>query len=216
MNRTWFFNVVDRIERDSLNTGNRQQYSVVRELKSYIQRGTFTRYCHAKEILSYWGMSDKQIMELPNSSFRTKSNINAQRTRLSDDLYDLFGEEFLEKLKKGDKASLDECKYVIDLLKINRDITDFIPQEFVDYIFLHSETQDFKLNECTKEYQFLKRYSVQSFKRELRSLNINKVFYMLRILKGEAGKFEETYKFIASLERLGMVQEEGEVLANKD
>ena len=208
MNRTWFFNVVDRIERDSLITGNRQQYAVVRDLKSYIQKGTFTRYRHAKEILSYWGMSDREIMNLPHSSFRTKSNINAQRTRLSDDLYDLFGVDFLDKLRKGDKPSLTDCQNVLSILKNGKHVTDYIPQEFVDYIFLHSDTQDFTLKDCAKEYQFLKRYSIQSFKKDLKALNINKVYYMIRILKGESGNIKDTVSFITSLNRI--YSEEGD------
>ncbi len=200
-NSKWFFTRIDQMEKLAKSSENTDQLQLVIKTKNFIKEGKFTTRKHAVKVLSYWGKTDSYVASKTGLS---ETNIRAIRGKLSLELFQLFGSDYLDCLEAGDKKSLRYCSFRLNLIISNKNASDFFPEEYLDYIDENSELESFEILDCKEEYEFLKRYSKANFKKELSSLNPNKVAFLIRVLNKEEGSVEETYSFMKRLMEVGV------------
>lgn len=198
-NDKWFFTRLDSAERVAREEGNAKQLKVVADTKSFIKSGTFTSRKHADRVLYYWGKPDRVVSQKTGLS---ETNIRSIRGTMSEELYRLFGREFLDNLEFGTDESLRFCRLRLSVISSNKRSEDYFSQDALDYIDANSEVEDFDISTCKDEFLFLKKYSLASFKRDFANLNPNKVAYLIRVLNRESGSPEDTYSFMRSLDEL--------------
>ena len=198
-NDKWFFTRLDSAERIAKEEGNVKQLKVVTDTKSFIKSGTFTSRKHADRVLYYWGKPDRVVSQKTGLS---ETNIRSIRGTMSEELYRLFGREFLDNLEFGTDESLRFCRLRLSVISSNKGSVDYFSQDALDYIDANSEVEDFDISTCKDEFLFLKKYSLASFKKDFASLNPNKVAFLIRVLNRESGSPEDTYSFMRSLDEL--------------
>lgn len=198
-NDKWFFTRLDSVERVAREEGNAKQLKVVMDTKSYIKSGTFTTRKHADRVLYYWGKPDRVVSQKTGLS---ETNIRSIRGTMSEELYRLFGREFLDNLEFGTDESLRFCRMRLSVISMNKGSEDYFSQDILDYIESNSSVEDFDISTCKDEFLFLKKFSLSSFRKEFSTLNPNKVAFLIRVLNRESGSPEDTYSFMRSLDEL--------------
>lgn len=198
-NDKWFFTRLDSVERVAMEEGNAKQLKVVMDTKSYIKSGTFTARKHADRVLYYWGKPDRVVSQKTGLS---ETNIRSIRGTMSEELYRLFGREFLDNLEFGTDESLRFCRMRLSVISMNKGSEDYFSQDILDYIESNSSVEDFDISTCKDEFLFLKKFSLSSFRKEFSTLNPNKVAFLIRVLNRESGSPEDTYSFMRSLDEL--------------
>ena len=121
---------------------------------------------------------------------------------MSEELYRLFGREFLDNLEFGTDESLRFCRMRLSVISMNKGSEDYFSQDILDYIESNSSVEDFDISTCKDEFLFLKKFSLSSFRKEFSTLDPNKVAYLIRVLNRESGSPEDTYSFMRSLDEL--------------
>ena len=198
-NDKWFFTRLDSVERVAREEGNAKQLKVVMDTKSYIKSGTFTARKHADRVLYYWGKPDRVVSQKTGLS---ETNIRSIRGTMSEELYRLFGREFLDNLEFGTDESLRFCRMRLSVIFMNKGSEDYFSQDILDYIESNSSVEDFDISTCKDEFLFLKKFSLSSFRKEFSTLNPNKVAFLIRVLNRESGSPEDTYSFMRRLDEL--------------
>lgn len=198
-NDKWFFTRLDSVERIAKEEGNAKQLKVVMDTKSYIKSGTFTTRKHADRVLYYWGKPDRVVSQKTGLS---ETNIRSIRGTMSEELYRLFGREFLGNLEFGTDESIRFCRMRLSVISMNKGSEDYFSQDILDYIESNSSVEDFDISTCKDEFLFLKKFSLSSFRKEFSTLDPNKVAFLIRVLNRESGSPEDTYSFMRSLDEL--------------
>lgn len=198
-NDKWFFTRLDQVEKIARTDGNLKQLKLVSDTKNYIKKGTFTSRKHADRVLYYWGKPDRIVAQKTGLS---ETNIRSIRGTMSEELYKLFGRDFLDNLEFGTDESLKYCKYRLEIISANRKADSYFSSDILDYIDTNSEPKNFEISECRDEYEFLKRHSFSAFLGEFRKVDPDKVAFLIRVLNREAGNPEDTYGFMTRLNEM--------------
>lgn len=193
-----FFNEFDKLQKsnppEDVNV-------LLLEMKEFLKKGTYSNYKRSKELMNFWGMTSiyaSKCMGLSEAAIRVK------RRDLSNELYQLFGKDVFDRLRSGDRSVLKEIRTKIKILQVDKLSTDYIPMEFIEYIRSHSDVSDatYSVKECKGEIAFLVRHSINMFEKEVSSLDLNKLMFLLRLLDRKSGMADDAYNFISLLETL--------------
>ena len=208
-----FFNRLDNSYKSALRKDNFTLLSFISEVKDWIKECHFTRYKAAREVLSQWGLPDTKAAENLNM---TAGNIRYVRSTLSRELFALFGNDFCNYLDNGSNESYKDAVKIFTLVKWNVKPFDFFPMEYlhiIESLPTEKSKEFFNAKDCRKEYEFLRSYSISSFKKKIESLDKNKLAYVLKVLKRESGSVLDTYIYVLGLK---MLETDSNITDNKE
>ena len=197
--RTNFCIELDRIKKYAQNDKNADQLEMVNKTIKFAKEGTYIKRKNADEVLTCWGMTDKETSaELSLGA----ANIRLIRQHISDALYDRLGMDYISLLSIGDKSSLEECEKRLRVVRANKKASDYIPAVFIKEVRENAIDIDCNVRECRKEFDFIKDFSFANFRRRLASLDKDRVAHVLRVLNQECGTLVETDYLRRSIEKV--------------
>ena len=188
--RTNFCIGLDRVKKYAQDTNNEKQLEVVNAAIKFVKTGSYIKRKNADEVLSCWGMTDKEASDELSLS---ADNIRLIRQKISDALYKSLGEDFISLLGSGDDSNLEECKKRLRVVRANKKASDFIPAVLIKVA--REDVPDVEFNsirDCKPEFDFLNIYNFATFKEQLNKLDRRKVAYLLRVLNQESGSLVDT------------------------
>lgn len=200
-----FFRRVDECEESAKIRENIRMQRLLQDMRKYIKKGEFSSSKKAVRVLLYWGQPDHAVAKCTGYK---ESSVRVIRRNLSNELYDLFGNDFFTVLEDGDKKALDECTYRFNLVQKKERADSYIPQELIEKIIEGGEFENFSVKECSQEIAFLVQHSIQSFQKGMEGLDKNKLLFLIRVLNKEAGTSADTFKFMSLMD--GLVKESEE------
>lgn len=188
--RTNFCIELDRIKKYAQSSDDKEQLDAVNEVINFVKSGSYIKRKNADEVLSCWGMTDKEASAELNLS---TDNIRLIRQKISDALYDRLGTDFISLLSSGDASSRVECRRRLRVVRENKRASDFIPAVLIKVA--REDVPDVEFNsirDCKPEFDFLNIYNFATFKEQLSKLDRRKVAYLLRVLNQESGSLVDT------------------------
>jgi hypothetical protein len=193
------FTVIDSVEKSAKNSGNKEQLELAMETKNFVKTTSIIKRKNWDVIRNFWNKPDTLIAERTGIK---ESNIRGIKKQVSDQIIALLGKDFISNMVVGSPEGVKDCKYRLSVLQENKKVSNFFPYEFVDAVQNASVEIDFETRDCKAELDFLKRFSLPSFTKQLQELDPDKVAYLLRVLDRQAGTYEETFRFIKALESI--------------
>ena len=188
--RTNFCIELDRIKKSAVSMNDSAQEELTSSIIKFAKSGSYIHKKNVGEVLSCWGMTDKEVSEETGLG---AANIRLIRQKISDALYDKFGEDFISLLGSGEEKNLQECERRFRVVRANKKVSDYIPAVFIKEVVEVAKDRDFSLrSDCKAEFEFIKKYSFASFRKDLQSIDMDKVAYVLRVLDQKAGSMSET------------------------
>lgn len=159
------------------------------KVQSFVESGIYDYYRKADIVakLSLAGYDVAYISStLGCSDSATRTHIN----EMSMELYDIFGDNFLQALMVYPKE-----KGVVDTAMTNMStftstIKNFIPTEYcvpLENLIADVDSVSFDLKDCSREIGFLVRFSRGAFERGLVTLDPNKVRFLVDCINRKTG-----------------------------
>lgn len=194
-----FFYIMREVTREAQDNGNSELYMFCNELIAFMQKGTFTNYRKARELLMYWDCPISYIAE--RNGMSESAVKNALRT-MSEDIYSYLGYDFFRLLYKGDDKSLDEARFRVRIAEKGYNSQSFV---FSDVILRAKRegipVNDIEVSSCAEEIKFLLNHSKQRVDRELANLDMDKLLYLIRMLDNEVDSPLNMRNFIKLFEK---------------
>lgn len=179
-----FFYKLDKLISSSWDCSDTSLSHQLGELKEIIKEGNFTTYKKAKLLLSYWGETDKYTSKMTGLS---ESTVRVVRRNMSNTLYEKLGHDFFDVVNTHNKNAVKECAFRVRLLENKMDARYYIPRDILDIINSNKviENDNISVTDCGKEIQFLLSHSKLAIEREISTLDINKLSYIIGMLDNE-------------------------------
>lgn len=159
---------------------NSKSKSILYRLIDFIENdyGTTTV---SRFICRYWDRKPKELVELweeETGRIKTKSCFRAQRSKISQQLNELFSDNIVELFFNEE---LDEINNLLKILKKpSISFSDVVTKEMQRFEF--SEINDYEIYELSTELKAIKFYTSDAVKKMLSKLDMDKLFYIRRIL----------------------------------
>lgn len=182
-------------------------------VKKLISDSNFSSYKNAKSLVDFTlsGYNDEAISVKLNVSVTT---VRVHRMNLSNELYDIFGDDFFSLFEDDFSANEEtlEHRYDMAYMTINGSkdfLEDLLP---IDIFYMLTQSvnsvdsdeplfqYDFK--DCINELNFLERHSIETTRMELSSLNKDKLRYLMGISKGAIGTPDDKYTIFKTMSKV--------------
>lgn len=194
-----FFNKFNELKKSIYERRVREEAELWLKLQDAILSGNFSTVKRANEFARLWleGYNDYVVSLKLNMQ---ESTIRQYRKQLSDELYDITGDDFFSLFENFSKneEKLNKILYILFHTRKNgwKGSSDLIPLDlyaiFKAYV-INEEDIDFSIDDCRKELSFISRFSVQNIKEEMNKLNLEKLKYIIGVLEGEKGTTDDKY-----------------------
>lgn len=166
--------------------------AILRQVIEFTLKGEFSGYSKARELIATQSLAtgvDDMTVALGAAYLGIgENNFIKRRTAISNELYSLFGEDFFRRLRKVpvDKGLKDLVANVIDGVNI----FDYVPVDVVTRAHFASKLEKtdeevYAPQDCVKELNFLRKYSLPRMWESFNSLDMGKLSYLLGILEGK-------------------------------
>lgn len=138
----------------------------------------------SKFVCRTYRSSLQEQVDLWNSSHEKKttlSGIKSAKSRTSDHLYKLFGDNFLTVFLGEDTEGLEIIDTTITALTNKDYLFDFLLVKGVSDLIPLGSQQDYELSECTAELELLSLLSASNISALLTQVNLDKLAYLKMI-----------------------------------
>ena len=194
-----FFTKFNELKKSIYERRVREEAELWLKLQDAILSGNFSTLKRADEFARLWleGYNDYAVSLKLNMQ---ESTIRQYRKQLSDELYDITGDDFFslfESFNKN-KEKLNKILYILSHTKKNgwKGSSDLIPLDTYTIFkscVMNEESIDFSIDDCKKELSFLSRYSIQNIKKDMNKLNLERLKYVIDVLEGTKGTMDDKY-----------------------
>lgn len=184
---------------------NKEAATVWLEIKELLLTGKYSNYRKTKELaeLILNGYVDSAISIKLNVDENT---VRTNKRTLSNELYSIFGEDFIDLFQNFNKNRSLINKRII-LAKANFSggasyIANQLPIDVVSLLRGYSLEEgvitSFNIEDCKKELQFLGRFCIKNIQKELSELDPAKVAYIFKLIN-EGGNPDDCYEIYRRL-----------------
>lgn len=194
-----FFTKFNELKKSIYERRVREEAELWLKLQDAILSGNFSTLKRADEFARLWleGYNDYAVSLKLNMQ---ESTIRQYRKQLSDELYDITGDDFFslfESFNKN-KEKLNKILYILSHTKKNgwKGSSDLIPLDTYTIFkscVMNEESIDFSIDDCKKELSFISRYSIQNIKKDMNKLNLERLKYVIDVLEGTKGTMDDKY-----------------------
>lgn len=200
-----FFKEMRRVKKRIEEERNVQAGRLYVKVEKFVLNCSYSSYKYAKTLVKLFleGRSEKEISEVMGISEVTVRY--HELTSLSNKLYSIYGKDFFNLMKDfyENKEELRRRVLYVDCVEKNKYdycVSNVISEAKEDYSDLCLSTYDIK--DCSKELDFILKYSIKSIKEEMKQLDKDKLNYLLSVIDGEAGSVTDRCNLIFRLEEL--------------
>lgn len=166
-------------------------------VRNFACKGEYSGYKKAGTLaeLTINGYSDTYIAAKLEIN---ESTVRVHRREISNELFRLFGEDFLVLLADYSN-NIDEVEKRADIVRnFNVHASDLIALEILEIANSYEfETVEFNLSDCQDEIRFLKTHSRKNIREGLKNLDINKLHYLISILNNSDGTPSDRYALLS-------------------
>lgn len=161
---------------------SREVLEIVKRVDDYINRKFQKRIQHVRVAT----LPSKEAAQILGTS---NSNVKVARKVMSDKLYEVFGEDFFERL--ANPTGIKEVRRIVNSLDVNCD--RLLPVEMIGYIdnLNYDVDDDIDIKDCKEEIDYLYNNSINSMHTNILMLNGAKLKYLLSVLRGEKGSAKD-------------------------
>lgn len=194
-----FFTKFNELKKSIYERRVREEAELWLKLQDAILSGNFSTLKRADEFARLWleGYNDYAVSLKLNMQ---ESTIRQYRKQLSDELYDITGDDFFslfESFNKN-KEKLNKILYILTHTRKNgwKGSSDLIPLDTYTIFkscVMNEESIDFSIDDCKKELSFISRYSIQNIKKDMNKLNLERLKYVIDVLEGTKGTMDDKY-----------------------
>lgn len=196
-----FFVEYDMAEKAMRERKDLKRLKLLSEVKAFAKSCTYTRRKHATDVIYYWTKESKDVAVLTGLK---DGDIRGIKTQVSKQLFEIFGRDFFDKICNGSDEDFMDCHFKFKSVTNTKDAYYFFPREYIDIIREDDVSiKEFDVKDCAEEYKFLKSFCMQNFRGKIRTLDKDKLCFLLNILEGKAGSPRDRYgmsKRLAELE----------------
>lgn len=182
-----FFRTLDTSIKDCSSSGDVASLAILERLKMYLSTGNFSSYSRAKELISVNGLSWKEASYVLKIKPDT---VKRARYVLSEEVWNIVGKDFFDRLKEGDLAY---CDSIVESLHVE-EIVSPIPLDVSKLIRSLASEEDLnsigsvtELSAYSKELDFLVGVSEPMVRAKVSNLDIGRLLALLGILDGSLG-----------------------------
>ena len=200
-----FFKEMRCLKKEIQDAKDREVALVYLNLERYVLSCKYSKYKYANVLVKML-LEGRNEDDIANVLGISESTIRYhESTSLSKKLYEIFGKDFFRLMKdyKENKKEIDRRLFLAirsDTSRYDYCMTDVISEvknRLDDVSF-----EDYNIRDCAEELAFISKYSLSNMKRDLASLNISKIEYLMKVLDGEKGSVDERFNFVCRIEEL--------------
>lgn len=178
-------------------------------LEKYVLGCKYSKYKYAS-VLVRMLLEGRSEQDISNTMGISESTIRYhESTSLSKKLYEIFGKDFFRLMKdyKENKSEIDRRLFLALRSDTSRydycmsDVISEVKNRIVDED-VNTLVEDFDIRDCAKELAFVSKYSLSNMRRDLSSLDLHKLEYLMKVLDGEKGSVDERFNFVYRIEEL--------------
>lgn len=163
-------------------------------LEDFVYGGSYTKYRNKDLFLSMETYDDKFIARKLNM---TVAGVRQTRKRLSEEVYNLLGNDVIERILYGDEHACELVSDNIMLLKTSSN-EEFVLSEIKERLvnaYIGDGSSEFNLRDCKNEMTFLSLFTISRFSSLVEKLDSEKLNYIIRLLDGQVKNVDD--RFIA-------------------
>lgn len=184
--RNFFLQLRD-CKQEIVNNRDREAAGAYSEVVSIIKGLSFSSYKKAQTLVSLVldGNPMQRVAEIMGISEKSAYN---QTIIVSNELFNLFGNDFLIKLKsyKENKEDIDSA--IHRAKEHGKGSLEYIIPEVVSLVSSEEVvSESYDIMECSTELTFLATYSKKAIRTGFKECNKSKLRYLLNVLDGKAG-----------------------------
>ena len=187
-----FFKVLTSLEEEIVLSGSSEysseRKSIIYDIIAFVEGGSITEANIAKFICRNFRLDNKSLLRaynlsVPYEKMISTSTLRSYISRLSNELYDIFGLNIYEIFKEND---LEKQRKIKSLLNIS-DLEDLSFKDlFIEVVDEVASTglynSNICLDDCEEELKVLKSLTKMRLRESVSSLDANKLAYIKRIL----------------------------------
>ena len=187
-----FFKVLTSLEEEIVLSGSSEYSSetksIIYDIIAFVEGGSITEANIAKFICRNFRLDNKSLLRtynlsVPYEKMISTSTLRSYISRLSNELYDIFGLNIYEIFKEND---LEKQRKIKSLLNIS-DLEDLSFKDlFIEVVDEVASTglynSNICLDDCEEELKVLKSLTKMHLRESVSSLDANKLAYIKRIL----------------------------------
>ena len=171
---------------------------LLNNLKSYILKGDYSSYSKKNIFLPnvYYG---DEILAIKLDT--TEASVRKIKSRFSRQLYELIGEDFLNKLKYGSKADLDELEFRLEFANSKTSSTNNFTMEFLSQVKNNALDlgTDYDIDNCKYELALLRWLNINRITDLLSGVDLDKITYIFNVMDGVKGSYEDRLNIYKTL-----------------
>lgn len=135
------------------------------------------------------------------------NTVRSARSAASNRLYSLFGKDVFRIIKSGNSADLNNLYDLVYILSCDYDSAELlIPADLIGWImnYPRESVKRYSVEELSAELAFIGDYDVLKMKRRLCKLDVDKLHYILEVLRESVFNFDKT--LTVNAERFELLQ----------
>lgn len=190
-NKNFFINMKDCKDCISRQR-NAEAGKVWLSVKSFAESGVYSSYKKSSDLvkLILGGYNDSYIAT--NLGIE-QPTVRIHKRNISNELYFILGYDFFDLLKSYNENKEEVSVRMSSIDNFNLKTTDLVSEDIIALVNSStiSPIKSIDLDECKKELSFLSKYSITSIKRDCRSLDLNKLHYILGVIDSSVGNSKD-------------------------
>ena len=201
----------------STTTFNEEVTDALNRMLPFIFDGSFSKYKRAREVVGFLGVTRRGITaetEAKNAAEYMGISYTGYRkacVKVSDDLYELFGDDFFEKLQSSSEVDKRMLVARIDDVISGINVYDYVNPMIVSRVDVLCETRhleepilstDRAADDFPEEWAFLLKYCTPKMMRDFNKCDPAKLRYIIDLLRGGNDNLQDRTRFIKLAETL--------------
>ena len=185
-----FFHRLQSLIEDAVEAEAKDLTAELEEVRKYVVSGKYMPRGTVTNLAQYLTLSDKEIASLSGDSVGA---IVQRRSRYSNALYKVFGEDFFDLAyqSKGVERMRVRRELAVSSVDGKPKAENYIPAELATLGRSVDRYEEFKLQDCEFEVRLIERYSRAGMRRSVERANSAKLQYVISMLEGNSGTPEE-------------------------
>lgn len=206
-----FFEQFNVMYESALDAGNADLVEILDSLRGFVETTEFMQRSTYDYVGRFFDHSNREIAMLDGV---TDVAVHRKKSRHSDRLFELFGEDLFNLVYEADPVSaiqrrIDAATQIAGGAGTGKDL--LVPS-VAAYLYREidsgSSSDEINIRDCKKEAYFLAAYSKATLDQSINSLDQDKLSYLLAVIEGKAGTVSERNSLSEGLRsgiRLGLL-----------
>lgn len=163
---------------------------VLNTIIDFIKSSGFYKSRNFNEFVQYMEYPDEKIASLLGIR---KDLVRTLKSRSTKAFYEIFPSNIFSIIRDGSERELTNLQKVLDILSLSLKSSELLPTLLLDEIGYSDsrpksakkkEFSTYSFSDCSNEIKFLRQHSISQVRQQLRSLDQEKLKFLLRLIDG--------------------------------